>query len=313
VQPKVKIKDPCKLSMDDFFGIYGSLIFQKYIDYCDKFTALDMETQMTPYIKVNFFTRKKKDGKAKNEEVHMLHNEVKVSEIVKYEVKRTNKITKMNTTAEKVVNRKHEVTYVPRVITSIETSEVETEGSRSRVIESISTIKGATAVYCNLVFSGETTETSTQTEPARVINLSTSCDMLNIIDDPIHDSEKSIQKLTACSTSSIHISAADHFVQLDEPRKPMYRHIKSRLGLGKLVEKPESIREMWLAQEIAMLRGQNLINWESKTDQLMGTLFHEQQPMTQPEVFSDQELTNQIEALTSDQEVLDMTAEYLNG
>jgi hypothetical protein len=299
--------------MNDFFRIYGSLIFQKYVEYCDKFTALDMETQMTPYIKVNFFMRKKKDGKSKNEDVHLLHNEVKVSEVVNYKVKRTSQVTKMNTTAERVVNRKREVTYIPKVITSVETSEIESESSRDRVIESVTTVQGATAVYCNLVFSEKTTEVSTQTEPTRVVNFGISSGMMNIVGESTssNDGEK---KLTACSTSSIHISAADHFVQLDEPRKPMYRHIKSRLGLGKLVEKPESVREMWLAQEIAMLRGQNLINWESKTDQLMGTLFlHEQQPMMQPEVFSDQELANQITALTSDQEVLDMTAGYLNG
>jgi hypothetical protein len=304
-RPKVKMKNSFKLSREAFFETYGTLIFQRYVQYCNNITEINMDSQLNPYIKIGFFTRYKKDFEP-NKQIHILDHETKVSEIVQYKVKKTHKVIKTHAKAERKV-KKGEVTYIPRVITSIETTENESEESRSRVIDSITIAQTATVINCDLVFTNELQESGTQTNHTSELSISSSS--INIPGEG-----NSEVKLTACSTSSIHISAADHFVSLDEPRKPMYRHMKSRMGLGKLVEKPESVREMWLAQEIAMLRGQNIINWESKTDQLMGTLFlHEQTPMTQPETTSDQELANQISALTSDAEVMEATEAYFNN
>jgi hypothetical protein len=310
VQSKVKLKNPYKLSRQEFFDTYGSLIFQKYVDFCNTISCINMDSLITPYIKVNFFSRQdKKTDSSSGSQIHMLHNEVKISEVAKVKVRTTNTLTKTHTMSEKKINKKKkEVTYIPRFTTSIEKTEIQLEEVRSHIIDTVVTTQGSTAVYCNLVFSEATQNSSTQCEPQQnhfAISRSN-------VDIP---GEYSVvtPSLTACSTSSIHISAADHFVQLDSPKKPMYRHIKAKLGLGKLVEKPESIREMWLAQEIAMLRGQNLISWESKTDQLMEGLFqNEQSLMTIPEVFTDHDLSAQIVALTSDKTVMDMTSLYFD-
>jgi hypothetical protein len=255
IQHTVIQQDPYTLSRDAFMKTYGDIIYRKYCEYCVEPSSIHNGQRSTPYIKIIFSQRVKQIKERHKLQRHCIPKMTSVVEKTTV-IKGTHQITTHKTL-------EHKSQGSPTVISESIFKDRIINKTSETTMERVAIHHSSDLVFCALEFAQGSKEIETQTIRP---HLSVSSDNMNI--PPAIEESKSYKKcspeLKSQMVNSILIQAPDHHVALDNPSKPMYRNLRSVLGLGKLCESISSVRELWLTQEIFQLKGEIRQLWEQQ-------------------------------------------------
>jgi hypothetical protein len=322
--PRVKMKTEnvhaIQLSKSEFLNVYGELLYQKYSTYCYKLSDNSYDSYV-PYMKIIF--NKRHTSVKQMASQHMIEHEVVVSEVEKKRVK----LDVMKTVSKGEVTMTH--THRPRKpnrvtkkmdsISSVTTIESTQEVNRELIIECVPIARLNKVVLCDMSFQDYSEDVGCQTignqndiqnhirdeEPKPILSVSSV--MMQDIQPIIQD-----VKLEPVMVNSIGIQSFDSYIDISEPKKPMYRHIRNKMGLGKLAERNETIRELWMTQEILSLKSQMRELIESQDSLIMSGRLLDVAPEMSDEVdvIDMQSIMNQVADLTNDPDVNMVTKAY---
>jgi hypothetical protein len=319
--PRVKMKPEnihaMQLDKSSFLKMYGELLFQKYSIYCRKLSDGPYDS-FIPYMKVIFSKRHSSLKKIVNE--HIIEHDVIVSEVKKEKIHLN--ITKTVTTGEMTsthINRPGKSKRVTKKIDSVSDISVTKsvhESEREIIIECVPVARLDQVIYCDMNFQDSSEDIGCQTDPHWVTSKeggkspsslsNTKPSVLNILPES-HD-----LKLESVMVNSIGIQSVDSYIHIDEPKKPMYRHLRNKMGLGKLAERNETIREIWMTQEILSLKSQLKELIESQDSLIMSGRLLDAAPSVSNEVdvINMESIMAQVATLTDDPVINEVTKKY---
>jgi hypothetical protein len=315
---KMKVEDmhAIQLNRSEFLGIYGEILYQKYHAYCNNLSNNSYDSYV-PYMKVIF--SKRHTSKKSMVSQHIIEHEVLVSEIetkkIKIDTAKTITQGEMTVVQQHRPKRPNRITKRIDSVSSVKITESTQEVSREVMVECVPIARLDKVVYCDIDFQDSSKDVGCQTLgswcDAVSRKMSPTLSIGSTLTQNIQPTCQDI-KLESVMTSSIGIQSFDSYINISEPKKPMYRHIHNKMGLGRLCERNETVRELWMTQEILSLKSQMRELIESQDSLIMSGRLLDIAPMTSDDsdTMNMQSIMNQVADLMSDPEVSAATEAY---